>query len=292
MSPVVFPTGHYKISEPISVNNTTIRGEGAIIEQTDPEQDIFTFSSAWRMKISGFTFAGGRHHLRLSNPNLDTGMIQIENCRFYGASAVAIDFRTQSTALAIDDCVFLECLQVLIIINGGDQSIMRDCWITTRKDMKNMAVIVNKAGRLTIENLCGVPLVNGHDQRWIDHHGQWLSLVRCRFGGEGGGFTPVVNYARPLSYPVGSMVFIEDSLICAVGNHKRKCAVYCEEIPNWLVVRNCTLYVPEVSVRPDIEPDTYFAGVKKQMLRFDVNNNCNVAGGQSPKWLQDPQTAS
>jgi len=38
--------------------------------------------------------------------------------------------------------------------------------------MKNMAVIVNKAGRLTIENLCGVPHVNGHDQRWIDHHGQ------------------------------------------------------------------------------------------------------------------------
>jgi len=124
MSPVVFPTGHYKISEPISVNNTTIRGEGAIIEQTDPEQDIFIFSSAWCMKISGFTFAGGRHHLRLSNPNLDTGMIQIENCRFYGASAVAIDFRTQSTTLAIDDCVFLECLQVLTIVDGA---ISRSC---------------------------------------------------------------------------------------------------------------------------------------------------------------------
>jgi hypothetical protein len=102
----------------------------------------------------------------------------------------------------------------------------------------------------------------------------------------------VVNYAKPLSYPVGTMVFIEDSLICAVGNNKRQCAVYCEEIPNWLVVRDCTLYVPEVMVRPDIDPATYFAGAKKQMVRIDVNNNCNVKGGESPAWLRDPQTAS
>ena len=291
-TPVVFPPGKYRISDSIKINNTTILGQGATIEQVNPDKDIFVHDQAWRMSINGLSFYGGRHHLNLSNPNIDSGMIQIKDCRFQEASGVAINFDTQSTTLDIDDCVFMVCMQVLVIRNGGDQTIMRDCWITTHKDMKDMAVIVNKGGRLTIENLCGVPLVNGSDQRWIDNHGQWLSATQCRFGGEGGGFTPVVNYAKPLSYPVGSMVFIEDSLICAVGNNKRQTAVYCEEIPNHLVVRDCTLYVPEVMVRPDIDPKTYFAGVKKQMVRIDVDNNCNVKGGESPAWLRDPQTAS
>lgn len=293
ISPVIFPTGKYQISDTIHMrNNSAFKGQGAAIHQTNPDKDIFSYTNAWRMSFEGFTFLGGRNHLTLHNPNIDTGMILIKDCKFYGASGVAIDFQTQSTTLNITDCIFLHCMQALTIIGGGDQTVMRDCWITSHKDMKDMAVIVNKGGRLTIENLCGVPLVNGSDQRWIDNYGQWLSATQCRFGGEGGGFTPVVNFAKPLSYPVGTMVFIEDSLICAVGNNKRQTAVYCEEIPNHLVVRDCTLYVPEVMVRPDIDPKTYFAGVKKQMVRIDVDNNCNVKGGESPAWLRDPPTAS
>jgi hypothetical protein len=293
ISPVIFPTGQYRITDTIELrNNGNFRGEGAVIHQTTPGKDIFKYTNAWRMSFEGFTFLEGRNHLVLHNPNIDTGLIRIDDCKFYGASGVAIDFQTQSTMLNIEDCVFLHCMQALTIIGGGDQTVMRDCWITSHKDMKDMAVIVNKGGRLTIDNLLGVPLVNGRDQRWIDNYGQWLSCVQCRFGGEGGGFTPVVNYAKPKPYPLGTMVFIEDSLICSAGNPKRKCAVYCEEIPNWLVVRDNNLYVTEVQVRPDIDPNTYFAGIKKQMLRFDISNNCNADRGDLPAWLRDPPTAS
>ena len=291
LSPVVFPTGKYRISNAIRITNTTIRGEGAIIEQTDPEKDIFECSNAWRISISGFTFLSGRRHLNLSNPNLDSGALTIQDCRFYGSADAAMRIDVQSTNANVRDCIWLKCMQAAALFRS-DQVSIRDCWITSHADMKDKAVIEHKAGRLSIDNLCGVPLVNGTDQRWIDNHGQWLSAVRCRFGGEYGGFTPVVNFAKPnhgtrvQDEAVGTMVLIEDSLICSVGNKKRSCAVYCEEVPNSIVIRNCATYTPEILVRPTIDPATYFEGVPKTMLQFVVENNSNEAKTELPDLLK------
>ncbi len=292
MRPVVFPYGRYRISDSIEINNTTIRGEGAVIEQTDPQKPIFEFAAAWRLRISGFTFLSGKHHLQLSNPNIDSGWIVVEDCRFYGSRSASIHLYVQSTNLTIRDCTWLQCMQVLD--NRCDQAVIRDSWITTHSDMRDMAAIEHRAGRLTIQNLCGVPLVNGQDQRWIDNHStEWLSLIQCRFGGEGGGFTPVVNFAKARNQTLGSMIYIRDSLLCAVGNRQRQCVVYCEEIPNSIVVRDCNTYVPIVRVRESIDPATYFAGVPRQMIRFDVRGNCNAYSGPDPilpAWLEDPAT--
>ncbi|MBI2298748.1 MAG: hypothetical protein HYU66_07340, partial [Armatimonadetes bacterium] len=195
MEELYFPPGKYHLTDAITIGSGRFRGDGAVIEQADPAKDTFTSTWAWRMTISGFTFLGGRNHLVLHNPNLDTGQIHVEKCRFYGARGVALDVDIVSTTLAVRDCVFLACRQVWIN-RGCDQAVMRDCWITTDQEMRDMAAIEHRGGRLIIEDLCGVPLVNGADQRWIDNYGANLTCRSVRFGGEGGGFTPVVSFAR------------------------------------------------------------------------------------------------
>lgn len=288
MQPVVFPVGKYRISDALRIGNGSLRGEGAVIEQSDPAKDIFETDYAWRMTIQGFTFLGGRNQLVLHNPNLDTGQIQIEKCRFYGARGVALDVDIVSTTLLVRDCIFLACRQVWIN-RGCDQAAMRDCWITTDSEMRNMAAIEHRGGRLTIENLCGVPLVNGSDQRWIDNYGANLTCRQARFGGEGGGFTPVVNYAK-YSVPFGATVLLDDCFVCANGNSRRNCAVYCEELPNQLHIRDCQLAgAALVGLREGIDLRRYFVADSADVFSFVASGNAGPGVGELPKLLLRPR---
>jgi len=240
------------------------------------------------MTIEGFTFLGGANQLVLHNPNLDTGQIHIEKCRFYGARGVALDVDIVSTTLLVRDCIFLACHQVWVN-RGCDQAAMRDCWITTDAEMRNMAAIEHRGGRLTIENLCGVPLVNGSDQRWIDNYGGNLTCRQVRFGGEGGGFTPVVNYAK-YSVPFGATVLLDDCFVCANGNARRNCAVYCEELPNQLHIRDCQLAgATLVGLREGIDLRRYFVADSADVFSFAATGNTGPSVGELPKLLLRPR---
>jgi len=288
MEPLRFPHGKYRISDTLKIGNGRILGEGAIIEQADPEKDIFFTDYAWRLTISGFTFLGGRNHVVLHNPNLDTGQVNVDQCRFYGAGGIALDVDIVSTTLAVRDCVFLECRQVWIN-RGCDQALMRDCWITTHREMRNQAAIEHRGGRLTIENLCGVPLVNGADQRWIDNYGGNLTCRQVRFGGEGGGFTPVVNLAR-YGTAWGPTILLDDCFICANGNAQRNCAVYCEELPNQLRIRDCTLAGASlVGLRDDLDLRTYFQAPSPGVFSFLATGNTGVDLRKLPALLTRPR---
>ncbi len=285
LRPVVFPHGHYLVSEPIGITNTTIRGEGAVIEQTSPDKPLFQISAAWRMRISGLTFLGGKHHLLLHNDNIDTGQIVISDCRFYGSSDASVDIAVQSTMTTIRDCIWVHCMQA--VRHRGDQLMLSDSWINTHIAMEDKAAIEQRAGRMTVDNVCGVPFVSGSDQRWIDNgeSSEWLTCKQTRFGGEWGGFTPVVNHA-PLRGPwLGTMLLIEDSLICSLGNARRKCAVHCEKVPNSLVVRDCNVYVPEVLAGPDLAPEETLHGWQGSRLHFDVRDNMNALRPPLPEWV-------
>jgi hypothetical protein len=282
MEAIHFPPGHYRISDTLRIGNGRIIGDGAVIEQTNPDRDVFAADSAWRLSISGFTFLGGRNHLVLHNPNLDTGQVHIDRCRFYGARGVALDVDIVSTTLAVRDCIFLECGQVWVN-RGCDQAVMRDCWITTHHAMRDRAAIEHRGGRLTIENLCGVPLVNGDEQRWIDNYGGNLTCRQCRFGGEGGGFTAVVNYAR-YNLPLGPTILLDDCLICG-GT-----AVRCEAIPNQLHVRDCLFGggVP-VRVRDDLDLSTYFQATGGASFSFSATGNTGCSSDRLPPGLARPK---
>ncbi|GIT31317.1 MAG: hypothetical protein Ct9H300mP1_33630 [Planctomycetaceae bacterium] len=52
---------------------------------------------------------------------------------------------------------------------------------------------------MVLEKILGVPRVNGTDQRGVDVYFGNLTCRNFRFGGEGGGFTPVVNFVKKFS---------------------------------------------------------------------------------------------
>ncbi len=193
---VFFPSGHYVISETIDINSVNVRGEGyAAIEQTDPAKDILFNNLAWRQKISGLTLLGGNVQINLGNSNLDTGHLTVKDCHFYHSDGAAVQTRvgSNSTFFKVENSVFRECRQA--VISHCDQSVIRDCWITSSRKMDHQAVIENRGVMMRVETMLGVPRTTGVDQRWIDNYGV-LHLSDCRFGGEGGGFTPVVNFAK------------------------------------------------------------------------------------------------
>jgi len=286
---VVFPVGTYLISDTIKVGVKIVRGEGdPAIKQKNPEKDIFYYGNAWHGKISGLTFLGGRTHLNLGNPNIDTGHFSIMDCKFHHSSGPAILFRkgSNSTFLIIKDCLITHCRQALI--SHTDWTTLRDTWITSHKDMDHMAVIENRHGFMTLDNMLGVPLAFGVDQRWVDNYGS-LHCYGCRFGGEFGGFTPVVNFAKFSPQAGGNWILIDDSLICSQSNFKRKCGVYCEEVPNSIVIRNSVIVgVPAVKVDKKIDLNTYFRGARPGMLRYAVTDCVGEFSMDMPELLRKP----
>lgn len=288
---IVFPAGHYAISEALCPEGVDIiRGEGhAWIEQRNPDRDIFHSSRAHQQTFRGLTLKGGQSHLNLGNANNDKGFVLVENCRFYNSKGIAIQMRkgSCSTMLMIRECLVSSCEQV--VVSYTDMTHMRDCWLTGGRSGDGALIVTRHDSNFTMENICGVPFVNGYDQRWIDNYGT-LICRNSRFGGEFAGFTPVVNFAKYWPQANASMVVLEDCwLVCGLGNNKRKCAVYCEEIPNRIDIRNCNLIgIPPVLVSEKINPRTYFKA-RPRMLKYTVADNVGEFAGEIPAFLKKPR---
>ncbi|MFO7976312.1 MAG: glycosyl hydrolase family 28-related protein [Candidatus Hydrogenedentota bacterium] len=273
---VVFPAGHYKVSKTLKPGAyQRLRGDGGkvMLEQTDSEAATFE-AMGYRNMFEGLAFIGGHNAIRLNTNNADTSMPKIADCQFYASTGSAIAFEGASSLLSIDDCLFINCEQVMDC--RADMAVMRNCWISTRSEMRDKAVIVNR-GVLHLEDVLGVPRTNGSDQRWIDNYGT-VRAVRVRFGGEGAGFTPVVNFAKfDASYPVWpSSVTLQQCYVYALGNKQRKCAVYCEEIPNSITIHDCSGFIDMamVMVNPEIaENPDYFKEAHPSQLHYGLRGN-------------------
>lgn len=267
---VYFPSGIYKVSDTLVLSHLSAAGEnGAVLQQADAGKDILSANPTWRCVISGLSFVGGRNQIYLNNGNTDKTLVVVEKCQFTDAGDCAIRCGAQmiSTMLTIRDCAFSRCMQTLV--SHSDKGKLADCWITSAPEMAHKAVIENY-GDLLCENILGVPgVTTGNDQRWIDNYRR-VTCRDFRFGGEGGGFTAVVNFA-PYQYNpanlVPTAVILDDCDIYASGNLTRDgAAIYCEEIPNQIVVTSCrgleASTDPElchvVKVSPKINLNTYF----------------------------------
>ena len=291
--PTVFiPAGKYLITETIDLK-ANVSGEGtAIVEQKNAEKDVFSSTFAWRLQVSGLTLVGGQHQLHIGNPNVDTGRITVDKCAFYNARGTAIRLRqgSNSTQVSVRDGVFYNCDQALV--NWCDLTSVADCWISSAQEMKDRAVIENH-GVLTLQNICGVPAVKAeNDQRWIDNHGT-VTARNFRFGGESAGFTAVVNFAPYVyTYPVvGPGIVLDSCDIYALGNPKRKAAIFCEQVPNQIVVRNCRglCDLPVVRVSDKLDLETYFdnAEQRRACLRFLIGEE-NVEVFDANRELPEP----
>lgn len=276
---VYFPNGKYLLSEPLTPGGHMLGEGNAILWQPDPAKDIIYNDWCWRWRISGFTFLGGRSHLNIGNNNIDTGRIVIEDCVFQNSAgpAISIHDKTFSTQLTISNCVLFNCNQALV--NWCDMAKMVDTWISTSPKMKDCAVFENH-GWLLLEHICGVPGVTAeNDQRWIDNY-NGVTCRNFRFGGESAGFTVAVNKVRyDSTYPViPSYLTFEACHVYALGNPARKCMIYLEEVPNQIIVRDCTGFpdLPVVAVSPKLDLDTYLADARQRgeaCLRFYLSPN-------------------
>ncbi len=285
---LVFPLGRYRITDTLVGSADLLGGESAIIEMDGYDKNIFeNRTHAWRQRIANLTFLGGNDHLVLGNDNIDTGKLVIENCEFYYSRGVAVKILkgTYSTQVTIRDCVFIQCDQVFI--NWSDWSRITDCWITTSKAMKDKAVIESHQGVLFFENILGVPLVDrANDQRWIDNYGS-VTCRNVRFGGEGAGFTPVVNFGEfDYTYPVASrLVQLDTCWVYGGGNTNRRAAVYCEALPNQIIIKNCSGFpdTPPVLFDQKIDLDEAVRNASTRrghsVLRFDLDPNLVEIGG-------------
>jgi len=279
---LLFPAGEYIISDEIEILCLEIKGVGgASLRQLNDQKNIFYSDHAWKLSVNNLSFINGHDHLHLCQPNVDAGEIYIEDCSFYNAAGVAVHTDVLSETVKIQDCQFIKCYQSWINLRT-DQAVMRDCWITNSWDMKDKAVIEHGGQRMTIENLTGVSLVaKGSHQRWIDQNGADLTVRACRFGGEGGGFTPIYNLRKYI--PTGSKAFdasmgvniiVDDCFVCGGIDQNYSCAVYCREIPNSVVVQNSVLVNgPALKVAENIDLNNYFVNVSPQRLLFQSQNN-------------------
>jgi len=296
---LVFPAGEYVISDEIAIEAHVqiIRGEGtAVIRQLDKSKDCFVSKYAWRMIISSLTFLGGKDQVSLFNPNIDAGQLIIRDCKFFYSSGFGLRIDVLSTTVKVEDCEFVECYQAWYL-NRCDQSIMRDCWITSNKNMADKAVIENRGLRMTIENLTGVPLVSGQNQRWIDNYGRILTLKQCRFGAEGGGITPVYNFARYVrsndpwfQKKICESIIMDDCYVSANGNSRANSAVYCMEVPNSINITRCILVGSQsIKIDPAVDLKKYFKNVGVKSLAFSVKD-CILAAGTTDNGFTLPNS--
>jgi hypothetical protein len=286
---LVFPNGKYMISGEIPLNVLEVRGQGrAILFQTDQAKRILVCDNVWRLAIRNLTFSGGKNQIDLRNVNTDTGQIIVDHCRFYGATGFGVYTDVLSTTVKITDCEFIRCRQTWH--NGrSDQAVMRDCWVYSSSEAQNQAVIEHRGGTLTLENIVGVPDPRAKNPRWVDNYGSILICRSFRFGGEGGGFTPVHNYAKYSDSLWGKSIVIEDCLVFANASYSANCAVYCYEVPNSIRISNSTLAgAAAVMVDPSLDLKRYFQARSPDMFSFQVDGCTGEVMSGLPKGLQRP----
>jgi len=281
-----FPPGVYKVKGEITLRGISLRGRDAVISQTDKNAVTFRYTDFWNVRVTGITFTGGKGHVALVNDNLDKSLFFVDNCRFFNSSGSALTtcHGAQSVLFTVKNCEFIRCMAA--VDSDSDWTVIRDVWIMNDEKMRNSALMINRHGVMTVDNLLGVPLCNGVNQRWIDNYGS-LTANGCRFGAEGGGFTPVYNF-RKYSNTMPQSVILRDCEISAHTSLLRNCGVYCVEVPNSIVLENCRATLcGGVLVDPALDLKRYFYGPAVN-FRFALANNVGISGSGLPDQLKDP----
>ena len=297
---VVFPSGHYLISDAIDISGRYvnhsdrdmgalgIRGDNAVMVQTNPAKDIFASTYSSLTHITGFRFLGGRHQVWLDNENIG-GFLKVTYCDFQETSgfAVVFGYRCNSTYAYLARCGFEDCEQWIYTM--CDVATFRDVHGLTRPGMARKAAFDLRGGIVTMDNIMATPWCDALDQRFIDNHCSSLKLSNWRFGGEFGGFLPVRNFTKYIPGPLGTSITIDNCSLINQSNTKRPCAVYCDEVPNRIVVTNSTVFgMPMIMVDPSIDLKTYFKDVPDGGLKFAVEN-CTGQIGDMPEGLRNPE---
>jgi hypothetical protein len=269
-----------------------VRGEGTpVLIQTNPLADILFAPEVWRWRVHGLQFNNGRHHIRVGNNDTDQTTVSIRGCVFVNASAVAVRAMGHgemgeyyggigSAQFTISECQFIQNEQA--VVNNCDTMTIQDCWVEGfgYNHSYDKAVFENH-DKLILLRMVGVPAGNriaNNKNRWIDNgpslgKPEGLLVARdCRFGGEAGGMTILINrvsfmcvhmktsgvpkypicnpppgrgpmpapftggQAGEVTYSMVSGTIIIDNCAVAADQSEHQAAIYLEQLPSQLVV--------------------------------------------------------
>jgi hypothetical protein len=259
-----------------------------VIDQTNPEQDIVASTYSNMTHISGFKFVGGRHQVWLDAPNT-AGFFKVTDCEFHESTGFAVIFghHCPSTLGYVARCCFLNCEQW--IFSMTDVAKFHDIHGGSRSGMSHKAAFDIRGGIVTFDNVMATPWADGADQRWIDNRASQLKLTNCRFGGEFGGITVVRNftkYVKNCSYQ--NSITIDNCFLPNQANLKRPCVIWCDEVPNRIMVRSSPVVgIPVILVDPKIDLNHYFKGVDRGLLDYAVEH-CTGQLSDMPDGLRHP----
>eukprot|EP01043_Picozoa_sp_COSAG02_P026124 COSAG02_NODE_1495_length_12314_cov_33.691691_7_plen_795_part_00 len=339
-SEVLFPSGTYTISATVNItalNHTqssgvTLRGIGVakitMMNEKCEDCDIFCSDGLWRFEISHLWMQNGKGHLNIGNHNINQGFFLIHDCSFFNASGVAINTMnanqtgaaggSASTQVVVRDCKFNECNQVLV--NNCDWSTMEQCWIEASCGTGARGVIENH-DKLFLRDVLGVPCnkmgtaAKPHipsETYWIGNYG-FTHAHNFRFGGEMGGFLPVMNFAPFMCHEIfgpkaadgfqyeycglvnksggalptkmrsspSSSIILESCLFAGSWGHAYGAEVYLVEIPAQLVIRDSWMDTERdnesnvvVKIDPAINLDgPYLNNTFASTVRLDISAN-------------------
>lgn len=203
MQELKFQSKKIIISAPIELAfYQRIKGNRVIIE-TAPGfvgDACFTCSvdgSGWLVDIENVTFNTNVPAIKLFSNNLDTGMINIKGCWFYG-SDVALDVDCQSSILNIKECRFVHCEKIGLFRKIDQVNFSENFVLEKERTVNNSASfeIESLVRFVHIKNsmLVPAPLVGGVTGfAWFNFYGVKLTIEDNNFGGEPGNHT-IVNW--------------------------------------------------------------------------------------------------
>ena len=90
---IYFPPGNYLLKGTIQLRNISLRGEDAVITQTDDNALSFDYADFWYVRVTGLTFIGGKGHVSLINNNKDKSLFFVDHCRFFECKGTALETR-------------------------------------------------------------------------------------------------------------------------------------------------------------------------------------------------------
>lgn len=200
---IKFQTKVLTISEPITLAfYQRLDGNRVIIETTPEFVGDACFicdvaGSGWIVDIENITFNTTVPAIKLFSNNLDTGLVNINKCWFYGNDS-AIILETQSSIVNIEECRFIGCDKVIDSIKVDQINFSKSFILELPRSVSGSASF--EFGQYTrfvsIRDSMLIPQNAAEgviDFAWINFYGTKLTIENNNFGGESGNHT-IVNW--------------------------------------------------------------------------------------------------
>lgn len=199
---IFVPPGFYRIDSAITadtgqaLNYFSIVGDDAILNLA---AGVVAFGGVGYMaKFQGLTFRGGACAISIKTNNVDTIIIDVDQCEFHNQTTASIrtDAASNSTVLNITRCKFYMSQAAGGYVGyfaTGDWVNVDHCWITCNSQV---CFHVGAAANLRLKYSVGIPggALTSAGGRWIDNYHN-VAVNNFRFGGESAGAPFVRNYA-------------------------------------------------------------------------------------------------